>query len=198
MEPSIKRRIYKRNERGFHLTINYGIILAMIELLILYKLSNKILTMYGISKDILDDFSVLTTPSFGTIKPALNRLSKNDFVKSQKTMSQGGRPSVYYSITQTGLKELKRLLLDTVQDNPIQFITIARVRLTCANILNNEEQKQLFSLLKNKAEEIIINTNNLLKSKQTNFYQNIVLDNLICEYKNLISLLEGLERAGKN
>ena len=57
----------------------------MIELLILYKLSKKVLTMYGISKDILNSFSVMTTPSFGTIKPALTRLEKAEFVKSQKT-----------------------------------------------------------------------------------------------------------------
>ena len=77
----------------------------MIELLILYKLSKKVLTMYGISKDIHEYFSVLTTPSFGTIKPALTRLEKSEFIKSQKTLSAGGRPSVYYSITQKGLNE---------------------------------------------------------------------------------------------
>ena len=120
----------------------------MIELLILYKLSKKVLTMYGISKDILNSFSVMTTPSFGTIKPALTRLEKAEFVKSQKTLSAGGRPSVYYSITQTGLKELNRLILAEVQDNPVQFLTTARIRLSCAEILNKEEQLNLFKLLK--------------------------------------------------
>ena len=59
----------------------------MIELLILNELTKKVLTMYGISKEIHTSFSVLTTPSFGTIKPALTRLQKSGFVKSQKTMS---------------------------------------------------------------------------------------------------------------
>ena len=49
----------------------------MIELLILYELSKKVLTMYGVSKEIRREFSVLTTPSYGTIKPALNRLEKS-------------------------------------------------------------------------------------------------------------------------
>ena len=31
-----------------------------------------------------------------------------------------------------------------------------------------------------------------------NFYKKIVYDNLSCEYKNLISLIEGTERAGNN
>ena len=84
----------------------------MIELLILYKLSKKVLTMYGISKDIHEDFSVLTTPSYGTIKPALNRLEKLGTMKTQKTMSSGGRPSTYYSITQKGVDYMKELLWD--------------------------------------------------------------------------------------
>ena len=96
----------------------------MIELLILYKLSKKVLTMYGLSKDILDDFSVLTTPSYGTIKPALTRLEKSEFIKSQKTMSEGGRPSVYYSITQTGIKELKNLMLSQIHIFHIQHFEV--------------------------------------------------------------------------
>ena len=71
----------------------------MIELLILYELSKKTLTMYGISKEINSEFSVLTTPSYGTIKPALKRLEKTSCVRTQKTMSAGGRPSTFYSIT---------------------------------------------------------------------------------------------------
>ena len=48
----------------------------MIELLILFVLNRKVLTMYGVSKEIKELFSVLTTPSYGTIKPALTRLEK--------------------------------------------------------------------------------------------------------------------------
>ena len=58
----------------------------MIELLILFELNKKTLTMYGVSKEIHLDFSVLTTPSYGTIKPALTRLEKSGFLKTQKTM----------------------------------------------------------------------------------------------------------------
>ena len=70
----------------------------MIELLILFELSKKVLTMYGVSKEIRNTFSVLTTPSYGTIKPALTRLETSGFVKTQKTMSKGGRQSVYFYI----------------------------------------------------------------------------------------------------
>ena len=43
--------------------------------------SKKTLTMYVTSKEIHAEFSVLTTPSFGTIKPALTRLEKAGFLK---------------------------------------------------------------------------------------------------------------------
>lgn len=170
----------------------------MIELLILYELSKKVLTMYGVSKEIRREFSVLTTPSYGTIKPALNRLEKSGCVKTQKTMSSGGRPSTYYSITKNGIEELKALLLSAPQDNPIQFLPTARVRLACAEVLENSEQKQLFKLLKLKAESIAIDVKNMLENKDLEFYHKMVFDNLICEYKNFTSLLEGFERAGKN
>ena len=167
----------------------------MIELLILYELNKKTLTMYGISKEIKGEFSVLTTPSYGTIKPALVRLDKQGCVKSQKTMSSGGRPSVYYSITQRGKEELINLLLEQPLENPIQFLPNARVRLACANVLNVSEQQELFKLLKFKAERIALDINILLKNNNLEFYSKMVFDNLICEYKNFISLLECFERA---
>lgn len=170
----------------------------MIELLILYELTDKVLTMYGISKEIRADFSVLTTPSYGTIKPALNRLEKKGSVKIQKTMSAGGRPSTYYSITNQGLDMLKELLLEPPLDNPIQFLPTARLKLACAEVLTLDEQKELFRHLKLKSDSIAIDIKRLLESNNIDFYQKMVFDNLICEYKNFTSLLEGFERACKN
>lgn len=170
----------------------------MIEVLILHELNKKVLTMYGISKEIKLEFSVLTTPSYGTIKPALNRLEKAGFIKTQKTMSNGGRPSTYYSITTSGKEELKRLLLLPPLENPIQFMPSARIKLFCADILNNDEQKELFRILKLKAENVLIDTKNMLETHSSDFYPKMVFDNLICEYKNFISLLEGFSNACKN
>ena len=168
----------------------------MIELLILFELNKTVLTMYGVSKEIRGDFSVLTTPSYGTIKPALRRLENGGFVKTQKTISEGGRPSTYYSITKEGVDELKRLILEEPLENPIQFLPMARVKLACADILEREAQLKMISALKNKAESIIIDTKNIMAFKDLSFYPKMVFDNLICEYKNFISLLEGFENAG--
>ena len=170
----------------------------MIELLILHQLNQKVLTMYGISKEIRLSFSVLTTPSYGTIKPALNRLEKAGFVKTQKTMTSGGRPSTYYSITNDGVEELKSQILAEPLENPIQFLTTARVKLACAGVLSEPEQLKLFKSLKLKSEMIMIETKNLIQKRKMDYLSNMVFDNLICEYKNFNMLLEGFERACKN
>ena len=170
----------------------------MIEFLILYELNKKVLTMYGVSKEIHNDFSVLTTPSYGTIKPALTRMCNSGFIKFQKTMSPGGRPSTYYSITKEGIGELKNLLLAPVQDNPIQFLTDSRIRLACSDVLEPQQQKELFRMLRLKSESIMLDTKNRLETGKMNYLSKMVFDNLVCEYKNFISLLEGFERAGNN
>ena len=167
----------------------------MIELLILFELNKTVLTMYGVSKEIRGDFSVLTTPSYGTIKPALRRLENSGFVKTQKSISEGGRPSTYYSITKDGISELKRLITEEPLENPIQFLPTARVKLACADILNKEEQLVMIKALKMKAENIIADTKNLMTFKDLSYYPKMVFDNLICEYNNFISLLKGFENA---
>ena len=170
----------------------------MIELLILHQLNQKVLTMYGISKEIRAEFSVLTTPSYGTIKPALIRLERAGFVKTQKSMTSGGRPSTYYSITKDGVGELKQKILAEPLENPIQFLPTARVKIACAGVLSADEQIELFKLLKLKSEMIMIDTKNLIEARQMDYLNKMVFDNLICEYKNFNMLLEGFERACKN
>lgn len=171
------------------------IIISMIELLILFELNKTVLTMYGVSKEIRGDFSVLTTPSYGTIKPALRRLEAGGFVKTQKNISSGGRPSVYYSITKEGIEELKRLITEPPLENPIQFLPMARVKLACADILDNENRIKMFNELKFKADSILTDTKNLIAFNDLPFYPKMVFDNLLCEYKNFVSLVEGLENA---
>lgn len=170
----------------------------MIRLLVLHHLNQKVLTMYGISKEIMSVFSVLTTPSLGTLQPALINLEKDGFIKSQKTISEGGRRSSFYSITKDGKLELKRIILEKPCENPVQFLPTSRVKLACADVLDEDEKKQLFKILKLKAESIMIDTKNLVKNSNFDFYERMVFDNLICEYKNFITLLEGFERAGNN
>ena len=170
----------------------------MIELLILFALYDKVLTMYGISKEIKNFFSVLTTPSYGTIKPALRRLESDGYVKCQKTISKGGRPSTYYSITKTGVEELKSLILQPPLENPIQFLTSSRIKLCCSELLDKDEMVKLLRQLKVKAESIYVDAQKLLKKEDFNLCSKMVFENLTCEYKNFIIMLEGFENACRN
>lgn len=170
--------------------------LHMIELLILYILTKRDFTMYAIHKGIENEFAPYTSPSFGAIKPALRRLEANGFITSRKMMSEGGKLSVFYSITKEGKSELKKLLLNELSDNPLQFLSNARVKLSCAEYLDNESKGEMFLHLKTLALKFKNDAENILNDEyaKLSFYQKIVLDNTVCEYSNLITIIEGFEK----
>jgi len=168
----------------------------MTELLILYILLKHDLTMYAVRKRIGEYFRAYTTPSFGAIKPSLVRLEKKGCIASSKIMSDGGKLSVYYSITKEGLKELRKLLLTPFSSNPLQFFSDARIKLSCASFLDKEDLAVLFMDIKSNALLHKVNAEKILTDEYTpqDFYKRIVLDNTICEYSNFISMIEGLEK----
>ena len=169
----------------------------MLDLIILYVIINRDLTMYSIQKNIRSNFGVFTNPSFGAIRPALTRLEKKGYIKSAKIMSEGGKLSVFYSITKEGLKGLTDLLLQHFSSNPIQFIPEAKIKLSCASFLGNDERLNMFSIIKEAALLHKVTAENIMKNEYNplDFYQKMILDNTMCEYKNLISLIDGLEKA---
>ncbi len=168
----------------------------MIELLILYVLQKRDLTMYAVQKRIEDNFAPFTKPSFGALKPALNRLEEKQCISSRKNMSDGGKLSVYYQISNKGVAELKRLILEDLSDNPLQFLSNARVKLSCADCLDASDKKRLFFSIKSLALQFKVYAQNILNDEYSriNFYQKIILDNAICEYSNFITIVEGLEK----
>ena len=167
----------------------------MINLLILYELNKSPLTMYGISRQIKTQFSVLLKPSMGTLQPALKRMEKEGLISSQKFMSAGGRPSICYAITDKGKKALNKELLSPMTDNPIQYLVASRIRLCCAEILEKDDYLSLLKLLKRRTENLMLDTKNLQESSNIPYGSGMVFDNLACEYRNFLSLLEGLEHA---
>ena len=168
----------------------------MIDLIILFVLLKRDLTMYSIRKRITDNFLPFTSPSFGAIKPALVRLEKNNCINSSKVMSGGGKLSIYYSITNDGLKELKKLLLNPFSLNPLQFLSDAKVKICCMSFLKKEDAGLLLEEIKSNAYLHKTNAQKILDDEYNpvDFYQRIVLDNTICEYNNFISMIEGLEK----
>ena len=168
----------------------------MMELIILFVLTKRELTMYGIQKAISDVFDAYTRPSFGAIKPALKRLEISGFIRSRRSMSEGGKQSGFYSLTNDGNAELKRLILEDLSDNPVQFFSNARIKISCASFLSDEEASALLLRIKTKALEYKFSAENILNDEYTHlsFYQRVVLDNALCEYQNFVTLIETLEK----
>ena len=152
--------------------------------------------MYAIQKRINENFAPFTKPSFGALKPALRRLEEKKCLTSRKLMSDGGKLSVYYEISKDGISELKRLMLEDLSDNPLQFLSNARAKLCCADCLNSDERKRLFFLIKSRAMQFKVASQNVLNDEYNhiNFYQKVVIDNAMCEFSNFITLIEGLEK----
>lgn len=168
----------------------------MIDLMVLYILVNHDFTMYAILKRIQEYFLAYTNPSFGALKPALVRLEKQGFITSSKVMSDGGKLSVFYAITKDGLKELRNLMLKPMSKNPLQFMSDAKIKLSCLSILQDEDKAEVFSDIrtnilthKNNAEKILTDEYTPLTT-----YQKIVLDDTICTYKNFITMIDQLEK----
>ena len=173
----------------------------MIELMILFVLLKRDLTMYSIKKHITDKFQPFSTPSFGAIKPALTRLEKAKALTTSKVMSDGGKLSVLYSVTNDGLKLLKQLMLQSFSTNPLQFISDSKIKLCCASFLNQEDLANMLDEIKSNACLHRANAQKILEDEYNtpDFYQRIVLDNTVCEYNNFISMVEGFEKEnGRN
>ncbi len=168
----------------------------MIELLILFVLLKRDLTMYAVQKRIREYFLPFTNPSFGALKPALVRLEKDGYIKSTKIMSEGGKLSVFYSVTKDGLKQLKVLLLKPFSNNALQFLSDAKIKMCCASFLSKDESVELFEEIKANALLHKLNAERIIADEYNpvDFYQRIVLDNTICEYNNFISMIEGFEK----
>lgn len=168
----------------------------MIELLVLYILTKREFTMYAIHKNIEEEFAPFTAPSFGAIKPALRRLEEQNCISSRKVMSEGGKLSVFYSITKDGVSTLKKLMLEDLSSNPLQFFSNARVKLSCADVLDASAKEEMFFNLKMLALKFKSYAESIINDEYTklSFYQKIVLDNSICEYANLINIIEGFEK----
>ena len=163
----------------------------MTELMILFVLLKHDLTMYAIAKRIKENFLAYTNPSFGALKPALVRLEKQGCITASKIMSDGGKLSVYYSVTKEGIKELKKLMLKSFSQNPLQFMSDARIR------LDSDEAEEVFFDIKTSALLHKANAEKIMADEYTSksFEQKIVLDNAICEYNNFITMIEGLEKS---
>lgn len=164
----------------------------MIDLLILYILTKRDFTMYAIHKHIIENFGIYTNPSFGAVKPALVRLEQQECITTTKVMSEGGRLSIIYSITKSGEKVLKELLLNPLSKNPLQFFSDSRIKLACSDVLNKEEKEELFNEITTKALLHKIKAEKILDSEYIDKTQtqSILLKNTIEDFDNIVKLID--------
>lgn len=168
----------------------------MHEILILYILTSGQNTLYGISKSVLSTFGYITAPSYGTIQPALKRLEKNNFIKSDKFFTDGGKPYVYYSLTQAGKESLIKKIKSQLPLNPIQLIPELKIKLICSSILEKQEKSELYKLLKSQLVKLKKKAEDMQTSDiySNNYEGRMVLNTSVCEFQNLYNLIEGLEK----
>ena len=159
----------------------------MIEILILYIINNRAKTIYSVRKEIIELFGAFTKPSLGTIHPALKRMLEKKYVQVTERMSEGGKKSSYYSITDLGKKYFKELFFSDITDNPSLFYSHLQARLATLGMLSKEERSIFLEDMSKKVELYEIDLNNKLEDEYINhdFYQKELIKVMIVEISNL-------------
>lgn len=92
--------------------MNKEMMKGSIDILLLSLIQKEDLYGYEIAKRLKEKSNELYSMGEGTLYPALQRLEKRKLVKSYWGESEGGGRRKYYSITETGKKELNERLKD--------------------------------------------------------------------------------------
>ena len=134
-------------------------------------------------------------PSIGTIYPALQRLLKANAVALNERMTDGGRKSSYFSITNKGLDYFKELFFDSASTNPSLFYTQLQARLGTMGLLNTEERKRFIDEFSKKIEMAQFDIENKLKDEfiELDYYQTQLLKRTLKELKDLRDYLKSLK-----
>lgn len=152
----------------------------MIELLVLYILYNKTLSMYQIRQIIKTRFGYLLSGSFGSIHPILKRLQKDNFILPKKELSKGGKACCTYKITANGKKYFEEIIKSQNKTN----LKIIETKLACLDICSKSVQQEVLEDIEIFYKNKIINLKNLLTVNGYNDTQKIQIKNLITYYEN--------------
>ena len=167
----------------------------MIEILILYTLHKREKTLYAIRKDIIDVFGTFTRPSIGTIYPALKRLLKEEAVTVREKMSDGGKKSSYYSITNKGLVLFRKLFFSAASENPSIFYNQLQARLGTMGLLSVEDRKEFVKEFLRKIDIYQFELERKLKDEflEPDYYQRRLLDKNFAELESLKEFISSLK-----
>lgn len=167
----------------------------MIEILILFVLSKRDLTLYSISKHIKDFFGFLTKTSLGTISPAVKRLADLQCIKFLTSSSEGGKPSKVCMITEAGKRHLKNLLIGFECDNPLYILNYTKAVLICCELLNEDEKQQCLHNLTNILSLFSVETQRKANDPYIN-YSPLQLKVLELQKKQIDEYLELIKNQG--
>lgn len=147
----------------------------MIDILILYILSKYDATIYKIRKLIEEKFFMFSSPSLGTINPALKRLESLSCVEFESKMSDGGMLSKTYKITAFGQKYLKNAITSFEFGNKSSVLNNASILICVCDILDENEKDELYKnclnnimLLKADINDALQNPYNMYTEAQIN------------------------------
>ncbi len=167
----------------------------MIEILILYVINNRAKTIYSVRKEIIELFGAFTKPSLGTIHPALKRMLEKKYVQVTERMSEGGKKSTYYLITDAGNKYFKELFFSDISENPSLFYNHLQSRFATLGMLSSQEKDEFLSETEKKVELYGIELSDKLNDEyiSLDFYQKELLKKMIVEISNLKDFVKVLK-----
>ena len=104
----------------------------MLELIIIYALNKSEFTLYSLRMYIKKHFGEISSPSHGSLHPALKRLSDKGFINIRKKISDGGKLYSYYSLKNDYTKYFREKFLDISfsKKEPLEtFLTEIKIRI---------------------------------------------------------------------
>ncbi len=173
----------------------------MIEILILYIINNTPKTIYSVRKEIIELFGAFTKPSLGTIHPALKRMLEKKCVQVTERMSEGGKKSTYYAITEIGKKYFKELFFTDISENPSLFYNHLQSRFATLSMLSMSERDQFLTQIEKTIELYGIELKDKLNDEfiSHDFYQRELLKKMISEIGNIkdfVNILKANDGSG--
>lgn len=167
----------------------------MIELLILYTLRKNAKTIYAVRRDIIEVFGTFTVPSIGTIHPAIKRLEQKGSLTCTEIMSEGGKKSLYYKLTEKGQEFFKELFFSDISENPSLFYGHLQARFGTLSMLGIEDRKKFIAEITKKLEIYSFEVEDKINDEliSLDYYQKALLKRTLSEIKALQTFVKNLK-----
>jgi DNA-binding PadR family transcriptional regulator len=122
------------------------------------------MTIYSVKKHIAEYFGAFTKPSHGTIHPCIKKLEDYGFLSCREVLSDGGKKSNFYSITEKGKRQFTSLMLSEFSDNPSVFLSEINIRIAAFDILPLKEKENFIQHCIKAIELYQISAQNLISN----------------------------------